>query len=1071
MHPDWFFPPFRIDGRGEQLWRETQAIDLRPKTFAVLCYLVEHAGQLVTKEELLNTVWPDTIVGDAVLKVSIGELREALGDKSETPRFIATVHRRGYRFLPTVTTQPVVNSQHSVVSREDEKQKAKVAVPLPAPNTQPPTLTLVGRGTELAHLHSLFDKALNGERQVVFVTGEAGIGKTALVESFLSGVQSHEAFRVSTSPKSKIQSPKLRTPNSELSLTPDPWLARGQCIEHYGTGEPYLPIFEALGRLCRGPEGAQFVTLLRQDAPTWLMQMPSLVGEDDREALRRQTVEASQQRMLREFADVMEMASAQVPVILVVEDLHWSDTATLDSLSLLAQRTAPARLLIIGTYRPAELIVSNHPLKRLKQELERRGRCEELALELLSPTDVQEYVQSHVLEDSADETTVSVVTGLVHRRTDGHPLFMTTLLSDLVRRELVVREGDSWKVRVAAVDIERSVPESMQLLLERQKEQLTSDEQRLLEAASVVGREFTAAAVAAALEAEPEQVEEWCDGLVRRRQFLQPLGVMTWPDGTLSGHYEFVHSVHQDVLYEGTLPLRRARWHQRVGQRTEAGYGSRAAELAAVLALHFERGRQIEKAIQYRGHGAQTALQRGAPLEAMTHLHRALALLEPLPDTPARVQQELSLQVTLGSASIAAKGLGAEEVERAFSRARVLCQQVEDSPLNIPILIGLGIFYLSRAEFQIGTALAEQSLRLAESAQDTASILTAHLYLAANYHESGELRTARGHYEQTLQLYDPQRHSQLSLLTGQDPGASAGAMSAWALWLLGYPEQSQRRVQWACTHARNLGHANTVAICLMVQFVGHALRGELSAALVSAEECMTFSLAQGVPAFAALGRVAKGWTLVRQGQADEGIASLRVGLADYTATGSRVNLSWWLLLFVDACWHAGQVEEGLAALTEAVAFVEQTGERLCEAELWRLKGELLLRKVQGPRSEVQSLSNPQSPVPNPQKEAEGCFLKAIDIARRQQAKSLELRAVISLVRLRQRRVSEQGAGSREQEARLLSEAHSMLSALYDWFTEGFDTKDLQEAQKLLAKLKQKPEAVKPAKKRSTTSSH
>jgi DNA-binding winged helix-turn-helix (wHTH) protein len=346
--PQLSFEPFRLDPDNACLWRESEAVPLKPKAFAVLQCLVEHAGRLVTKEVLLQSVWPDSAVSDAVLKVCISEIRKAMDDTAEASRFIVTVHRRGYRFVAPVAT-------------------ARSSVGRP-PRSMPPAppVPMVGREVVLGRLHGSLAAALRGERQVVFVTGEAGIGKTATVDAFLAQAADDPALGI----------------------------VRGQCVELYGSAEPYLPVLDALGRLCREPEGEPLTALLRQHAPSWLVQMPGLVRLTDRDALPPECLGATRDRMLREMVDLVDVLTGETPLVLVLEDLHWSDGATVDLVSALARRREPARLLVIGTFRPADLIVEGHPLRGLKQELSQRGYCDEIPLEPLSQARVVEYLSA-----------------------------------------------------------------------------------------------------------------------------------------------------------------------------------------------------------------------------------------------------------------------------------------------------------------------------------------------------------------------------------------------------------------------------------------------------------------------------------------------------------------------------------------------------------------------------------------------------------------------------------------------------------------------------------------------------
>ncbi|MCI0673822.1 MAG: AAA family ATPase, partial [Myxococcaceae bacterium] len=324
-------------------------VRLPPKVFAVLRLLVAQPGQLVTKEVLLQAVWPEAVVSEAVLTTCIAELRKILGETAQAPRFIQTVHRRGYRFvghLPTVAPSALPPSP-----------------PSPSRATAPPPL-LVGRERELTHLHQWLERVWQGARQTVFLTGEAGLGKTTVVNAFVE----------------------------EAAGAGDVWLARGQCIEHYGAGEAYLPVLEALGRLCRAPEGAPLLPVLEQHAPTWLAQMPALLSATALEAVQRRVVGATQKRMLRELAEAVEVLTVSRPLLLVLEDLHWSDYATLDLLTYLARWLGPSRLLILGTYRPVEALLRGHPLQTVKRELVLHGQAVELPLELLTAAEVARYL-------------------------------------------------------------------------------------------------------------------------------------------------------------------------------------------------------------------------------------------------------------------------------------------------------------------------------------------------------------------------------------------------------------------------------------------------------------------------------------------------------------------------------------------------------------------------------------------------------------------------------------------------------------------------------------------------------
>src|SRR5262249_30751347 len=429
------------------------------------------------------------------------------------------------------------------------------------------------------------------------------------------------------------------------------------------------------------------------------------------------------------------------------------------------------------------------------------------------------------------------------------------------------------------------------------------------------------------------------------------------------------------------------------------------------------------------------AIERSAHVEAISHLTKGLELFKTLPNSPECSQQELTLHITLGVPLTATKGYAAAEVGKVYTRARELCRQMGESPQLIPVLFGLWRFYLQRAELQTARELAEQSLSLAERVRDPARRLRAHNTLGVTLFFLGELASAREHLEQGIALYSPQQRR--SLASVQDPVVVCLAYAAWTLWHLGYPDQALKRGQEALTLAQELSHPYSSAMALFFAAELHYLRREVAAVQERAEAAITLSADQEVPFWLAQGTCLQGWALAEQGQREEGVTRMRQGLSIYQATGAELGRPYWLVLPVAARGQEVQAEEGLSALAEAQAAVHKSGERYYEAELYRLKGELSLQS--GVRSWQSEITSTQYSASSTQSEAEACFQKAIEIARRQRAKSLELRAVMSLSRLWQQQ------GKKE-------EARQMVAEIYGWFTEGFDTKDLQEATALLREL-------------------
>lgn len=953
----FLFPPFHLDVLNEQLWHGTEEIFLRRKTFAVLKYLVGHPSQLVTKAHLLEAVWPGIYVSESLPTTCIRELRKALGDEVKTPRFIETVHGRGYRFIALLTTSAVPPSRKLTIEGQN---------PSPAANTQHRAPTLVGREAELAQLQHWLDKALSGERQLVFVTGEPGIGKTTVVEAFLSGIEHWEAGNGEPkNQKSQGKGQKAKIETESRSLIPVPHVGRGQCIEHYGSGEAYMPMLEALRRLCKEPSGERLIALLHQHAPIWLAQMPALLSTSEREQLQREVHGATRERMLREMAEALEALTAERPLILWLEDLHWSDVSTLELLSAMARRPEPARLLIIGSYRPVEIFATGHPLRAVKQELHVHGQCEELRLELLTEDQVAQYLAGKMAlpfpgqEDSQDENRLSVsvpkLARMIHQRTEGNPLFMVNIVNYLFAEGKFIKSREMGPVPALSSLDERLkiVPTSLRSMIERQLDRLSAEEQQVLEIASVAGVHFSAATVAAGLRQATNEVEAHCVRLAHNEQFIRETGVSAWPDGTVATSYSFLHALYQEVLYERIPAGQRVLVHQQIGEREEHAYGDRTQEIAAELAVHFERGRDYVRAVRYLALAGENAHRRNAHQGAIALFTKGLDLLHFLPDSSERTWQELTLQILLGPALAAMKGYAAPEVEQTYTRARELCQLVGESPQLFRVLRGLWVLYLVQAKLQTARELGEHLLSLAQSAPAPELLLEAHRPLGTTLFHLGEFTSARAHLEQALALYDPGQHGSHAFLYGQEPGVVSCIYASHTLWFLGYPDQALQKIREALTLAEAASHPFSQAWALFFASVARQLRREGQAAQKQAEEVTELSTEHGFPYWLAKGTILYGWALTEQERKEEGVTQILQGLDAHRATGAELWRPYYFALLAEVYKKAGQLKEGLSVLAEALVAVDRTGERFWEAELYRIKGELLLQHVCGVKSSPQ----------------------------------------------------------------------------------------------------------------------
>ncbi len=951
------FGDFRLDLEAERLWRGTLERPLRAKTFAVLRHLVMNRGRLVTKEELFRVCWPGTAVSDTVLRVSIREIRVALGDDALRPTFVTTVGRRGYRFAADRDSPPA------------------------------PPDTLVGRDRDLARLHAHLAHAEGGRRQVVFVTGEPGIGKTALVERFVEEVHDDATARV----------------------------ALGQCAELAGGREASLPVLDVLGRLCGETDGRDVLVTLERWAPSWLLQMPALLDAERTEALRRRVPSPNRDRMLRELGEALEALARSRSLVLVLEDLHWSDASTVDALAYLAQRTAPARPLIVGTSRPVAIVGADHPQKAMKQSLVARRRGVELPIELLTRDDVSAYLSQRLRGDPIDAALVAEV----HRRTDGNPLFLTPTIDYLLARGLLTAAAGRWRI---AGRLDGAVPESLRQLVERQRDDLEVPARRMLEAASVVGTAFAAASVAAATGLDVRAVEVECSRLAQRGQLVCAAGVAGWPDGTMSASYEFVHALYREVLYRRPAPAERRRLHCAVGARIEAGHAGCLTEVAAALAVHFAEGGDNVRAVRYHGEAAAAAKARFADREVIIHLQAALERLRLLPETRERAEDELGCLLELAAAMLAARGYASTEAQAVYERARDLAARLEAPQAAMVANGGLYTFHVMRGELRRACGIAEELLATAERTAVPLFRVVGHTTLGSVLFNLADLARARAHFELARAAWEP-GFPRLPL----DQAVLHLSHGGFTLLHLGRPAEAAEWVRGSLDHAAGLDDPFNLSYAQELAAQYYATAGDRDAAHRHAEASIALATEHGFPGHAAVATITRGWAL---GDA----AAIREGLAAYEDLGQRIATSFFRALLAETELGQGRVAEALEALAAALAFAAETGEHRHLAELHRLRGECVLRGA----SAHATRQRRRGPVPGDE-EAEACFRQAITVAREQKARLWELRAVTGLAHL---------WGTRGHKTKALA----LLDEIYGSFTEGFDSPDLVRARELRARL-------------------
>jgi predicted ATPase/predicted Ser/Thr protein kinase len=848
---------------------------------------------------------------------------------------------------------------------------------------------IVQRSAELHALRESYDAAAAGHGSIVCLFGEPGIGKTTLVDDFLGELAARGASSL---------------------------VARGGCSERLVATEAYSPVIDALQHLLRSHTHVAAARLIRAVAPTWYAHLARAVPEPpaDREDAARA---ASQPAMLREFCHFVEEASRLDTVVLFFDDVHWADLSTVDLIAHLGRQCPQLRLLVILTYRPTEMLLAQHVFGNVKSELQGRGVLTEVPLGFFGRVDIARYLDLAFPRHAFPENFAD----LIHARTEGSPLFMVDLLRYLTHRGVLVKTADQWRVAGELPDLSRELPESVRGMIQRKIDQLSATDRRLLMAASVQGPEFDSAIVAQVLDRGAAEVEERLAVLERVHGLVRLLREQQFPDRTLTLRYGFVHVLYQNAMFAALQPTRKAAWSAAAAGALLAHYGDQSESLAAELAMLFEAGRDYEHAADFYLLATQKAARIFAHLEAVELARRGLALLETLPDTPQRARRELPLQATLGVQLQVTEGYAAAQAEHTYARASALCEQLQEDRLLFLVLWGLWMFHEVRSDLRKSLELAQRLFALGQRAHDQAQILQAHMALMVTSLSLGDPAATREHADHGVSLYDPKRHSGHIHLYGQDPKGACQAFGAVSQWLLGYPDQARQRSREAVAQSGELGHPTSRALALYFDTMVHQYSRDASAVQKSAEATTAIATEHGLSLWLANGLVMRGWALAEQGACTSGIAMLRQGLTDWVATGAVTHQTYFLGLLAEGLGKAGQIDEGLRVLDDALRKMNDCGTVFHGAELHRLRGEFLLRQN---RSDFAH------------HEAEACYLRALAIARRQQAKSLELRATISLAHLYLQQ-------NRHEEA------VPPLAACYEWFTEGFDTPDLQRAKAIL----------------------
>jgi tetratricopeptide (TPR) repeat protein len=906
-----------------------------------------------------------------VVRIAAGRLRTKLAEyylgAGIADPVVIEIPKGGYVPRFTVRGQPVA------------------AGPLPAPPRPLPGAVCVGRERESNRLWSAFAE-VSARGVMWIVSGDAGMGKTTLAEDFLAGVQ--------------VQSPSV-------------WIGRGSSSERLAESDAYVPIFESLHTLLRGKSGAQAAQVMKAAAPSWYRQLSPMTAESP--SSPPDTYPVSHERMRREILDFFEVLSRTAPVVLFLDDLHWADTSTCDLLDCLAARLRGLRIFILLTCRPTALQLRENAFLRLKLEWERRGISHELPLPFLS----LEAVQLYIAREFPANRFPPGFAGVVHQRTEGNPLFMTSMLRFLQDRRILVEQDAAWHLDQPLRETSRLIPAGISSLIQLKLDQLEAEDLQLLTCAAIQGVQFDSAVIARALSLDPARVEERLQRLETVHNFARMVDEQEFPDRTISVRYQFVHVFYQNALYASLAPSRRAEQSRAVARALIALTGGTLRGVAADVALLFEAARDFEGAAVYFHHAARNAAALFAYPEAVILCERGLQALASTPESRERDTRELALLLILSLALMASRGYASPEVGKAHRRSLELCLQLQESRRLMPVLWGLHTYEVNAGNLVPALEVARRMCDLADESRDIAATVQSLHALGTTLAFMGRLVEALYALERifVLQPAGGRPGGSLYLL---EPRVTSLSMLARLLACLGYLDQALDKASESLALARQLAHPPSIAYATFWLGWCHHARADDDQSCRHLERAMTLAREHGLPPILEWGRVVRGSAWARMGRAAEGIAEIRRSLANQQSMHSLLERSYCLTLLAEALAGQGAHQEALAACEEALEFGRRTGGRCYEAETHRVRGEAMLALGGGDQADAVRQE----------------FEQALRRAREQDCRLLELRAAVSYFRFHQ----ELGDPVRGRE---------VLADVAGWFVAGPGSPILNAARELL----------------------
>jgi DNA-binding winged helix-turn-helix (wHTH) protein/predicted ATPase len=967
------FAGFVFDPANARLEHAGQHVAMRPKMVALLAELVAHAGELVDKDDLVNVVWPETAVTDSVLAGAVRDLRRILGDDPRQPRVIETVHRRGYRFIATVETAPPSGSQATNPG----------LAPLPTvPVVEP---TLVGRRDELETLASWLAASLSGERVIGFVIGEAGMGKTTLVNAFCE--------------RAATMAPNLR-------------IGVGYGLEWTSDAEspsdPYVPIIEALARACSGPGADPTVAALRRFAPSWLPLLPGVLDAAEAEAGRAGLRRTTRERLALELGGFLD--ALPQPLLLLLEDLHWSDASTLDLLTAVARRTLRAPLLVLATYRAAGAAMRRHPVRSAHQTLAARGLCRDLWLKPFVTKDVESCIRRRW--PSIDAAAAEAVARVVLGRTDGNPLFVTTVVDTL---EPARFDGvEAGRLGAAAAELRTVIPPGLAQMIDAEMGRLRDEDRDLLVAGSLGGARFSAEAVAAVAGIEVVTAESRLDGLAGSSGAIRAHGEDLWPDGTVATMYEFSHALYGDVLRSRTSAAARRHGHRRIAERLRAAWSGRENDIAAELAFHFLTAGEPEEAVPHVEAAATAAFLLGGHAEAAGFLERGIAALETLPTTPDRRRTVMRLQMTLGQIRQAPDGFNAQKAEAAYARALELAESLDAPAEPVVPTLALTSVHVAQGRLAVAEADAERATALLERFPAPPLQFLGNVAIAQVRHHTARLEEARLMLERAIDFGGSAYPTFLNF--------RIHALNYLGLTLahLGCPDSARRRAHEAMASATEAGLAfDRAGAAAFACFAAMTVRDRATLE-DSGTQAETLGREYGFGLAATIGAFSRGLVASMNGDEDGGIATMMGAIRTYEQNGNVLVVPGMVSVVANIHLARNRPDEARSLAVEASALMDRTGDARFRAEFARIEGQAALLVGDSMRAR------------------EG-FAAAIRIAQGSGLRWQELRASLSFARLLR---AEGDAGG----------ARRALEAVVAAIDEGHELEDYRDASSLLASL-------------------